>query len=129
MKELKVGEYIRTNEGYIGKLIQIIPNVLNCYVIDTKIKVRNDGMPKTYLYSRDGYGFKHSFNIIDLIEVGDYVNGYEVLDVDFKNKMICLLMPFNEENKSKYNIVWNTKYFIKSVVTKEMMKSVEYRVF
>ena len=71
---------------------------------------------------------KHSKNIIDLIEVGDYVNGYKVIDKDYEGEMICLLMPFNEENQSIYNIVWNTKYFIKSIVTKEMYKSIEYRL-
>ena len=71
---------------------------------------------------------KHSPNIIDLIEVNDYVNGYKVIDKDLKNEMICLLMPFNEENQSKYNTVWNTKYFIKSIVTHQQFKSIEYTI-
>lgn len=56
------------------------------------------------------------------------MNGYLVLDIDSNNVMICLLMPFNEENQSKYNLVWNTKYFIKSIVTREMFNSIKYEV-
>lgn len=116
MSEIKVGEYVRTNEGYIGKLIQIIPNVLNYYVIDTKIKVRNDGMPETYLYSRDGYGFKHSPNIIDLIRVGDFVNGKRVIGVSNITGWVDTIE----------DVIY--KDMIKSVVTKERFAESEYRI-
>ena len=120
--EIEVNEFVRIKNGAIRKIIKI-----------------NEGKEKTIFgkYRLDKpYNncfsvaqnkiVKHSKNIIDLIEVGDYVNGYKVLDKDFKNEMICLLMPFNEENESKYNIVWNTKYFIKSIVTKKQFSSLEY---
>lgn len=64
---------------------------------------------------------KASHNIIDLIEVGDYVNGYYVEDV----------------LKTFVNVAVGSNYFqsptiyekdIKSIVTKEMHSSVEYRV-
>ena len=57
---------------------------------------------------------KHSKNIIDLIEAGDIVG---LIDKD---------------NKIHYYEVYDNtamyQYQIKSIVTKEMMKSVEYRV-
>lgn len=122
---IQVGEYVRTKEGYIGKLIQIIPNVLNYYVIDTKIKVRNDGMPETYLYLRDGYGFKHSFNIIDLIEVGDYVNGHKISEfkIETNNYGYKYLVFYDFDRKCAI-----FERDIKSIVTKERFKESEYKV-
>lgn len=64
---------------------------------------------------------KASHNIIDLIEVGDYVNGYYVEDV----------------LKTFVNVAVGSNYFqsptiyekdIKSIVTKEMFSSMEYRL-
>ncbi|MDY5930157.1 MAG: hypothetical protein SPJ27_09060 [Candidatus Onthovivens sp.] len=64
---------------------------------------------------------KSSFNIIDLVECGDYVNGYYVEDV----------------LKTFVNVAVGSNYFqsptiyekdIKSIVTKESMESVTYYV-
>lgn len=64
---------------------------------------------------------KPSFNIIDLIEVGDYVNGYYVEDV----------------LKAFVNVAVGSNYFqsptiyekdIKSVVTKEQFENMKYRI-
>lgn len=64
---------------------------------------------------------KASYNLIDLIEVGDYVNGYYVEDI----------------GKTFVNVATGSNYFqnptiyeddIKSIVTKEAFSSVEYRV-
>lgn len=72
--KLKVGEYIRTYDGYIRKVR---------FVDDTSII----SLDKDILEKVDGYDEyiiinlieitdikKHSFNIMDLIEEGDYVN-------------------------------------------------------
>ncbi len=69
MEEIKVGEYVRTR-GIIGKLIRI-----EFDKIDTSLKwyVFNDN--KNERYVNKPYITKHSKNIIDLIECGDYVNG------------------------------------------------------
>lgn len=64
---------------------------------------------------------KASHNIIDLIEVGDYVNGYYVEDV----------------LKTFVNVAVGSNYFqsptiyekdIKSIVTKEQFESMSYRI-
>ena len=63
---------------------------------------------------------KHSKNIIDLIEEGDYVNGYRVDEVrisSFNSMLFC----------NDYHIEIQ-EYQIKSIVTKEQFKSVEYEV-
>lgn len=118
--EIEVNDYVRTKTGNITKVIKVKDTVIwTDDFIDGHGRYNEGVIEKTDIV-------KHSKNIIDLIECGDYVNGYKVLDKDFKNEMICLLMPFNEENESKYNIVWNTKYFIKSIVTNEQFSSLEY---
>ena len=117
MSEIKIGEYVRTNEGYIGKLIEILPHVLNYYVIDCNRKVRHDHY---YLYARDGFGFKHSFNIIDLIEEDDYVNGHLVSRID-NNITIWL-----ETDTNLYKGIYEED--IKSILTKEQFQSIEYRL-
>lgn len=75
MEEIKVGEYVRTPEqGFIGKLVEIDNNVLNYYKIDVGREVcRTNGMSDNYIYSRDGFGLKHSFNILDILKIGDFI--------------------------------------------------------
>ena len=123
--EIRLGEYVRTKNGIIAKVIGVQSGGIEKYFFDKEVHNLFNYLNGLVV---ENVVVKHSFNIIDLIEKGDYINGYKVLDIDFKNEMICLLMPFDEENKSKYNIVWNTKYFIKSIVTKEMFQNIEYRV-
>ena len=63
---IEVGEYVRTKKGKIDKVTND-----NCYMpqyIECK---------KSLLYKEDI--IKHSKNIIDLIEVGDYVNGHKII--------------------------------------------------
>lgn len=76
--DIEVGEYIRTKEGYLGKLIAINKQDYNYLVVDTSRNIRNDEYPPTYLYLKNEDIAKHSKNIIDLIEECDYVNGLEV---------------------------------------------------
>ena len=73
---IEVGEYVRTNDGHIGKLIRIERDD-----IDTSLKwyVFNDD--KNERYVNKPYVIKHSKSIIDLIEVGDYVNGMKIDDI------------------------------------------------
>jgi len=113
---MKAGDYVRTKNGYIGKIYNINefrePSMM--YAID---------IPKTddfvFMGEKD---FKSSPNIIDLIEVGDYVNGYYVEDV---------LNTF-------VNVATGSNYFqnptiyeedIKSIVTKEQFESVKYEIY
>lgn len=69
---------------------------------------------------------KASHNIIDLIEVGDYVNGHRVDKVVIDHK--CSYVLLEEVGcyvDSQEDIA---DYEIKSIVTKEMFSNVEYRV-
>lgn len=78
------------------------------------------------LFSRDNI-VKHSKNIIDLIEVGDYVNKRLLLQVDYKNKNVCLLIP-TSDTKANTNIMWYGYEDIKTIWTKEQLRTIEYNI-
>lgn len=121
--EVEVGEYVRLdrNQG-INKIVDITWDGL--YESDEIIG--DEWGNETYIIGNEDI-VKHSKNIIDLIEVGDYVNGYKVINVikgenapsgkcvDIDSAMDSSLCTFWEED-------------IKSIVTKEQFKSMEYKV-
>lgn len=134
MEEIKENNYVRTKEGYIVKLIHygINKNIngKSCLFDGTIRDISNS------VYDEDNFLFdselkqyivKHSSNIIDLIEKGDFVNGRLVLDVDYKNKNVCLLIPLTD-TKANTNIMWYGYEDIKTVVTKEQFALAEYRL-
>lgn len=128
MSEIKVEEYVRTKNGSIFKIMGGTPDN---YDIDISYydlgKIEDDIYDDltTFNYNDNGNFIrditKHSFNIIDLIEVGDYVNSKLIHHI-FKS-------PKNNETIIVYG---NGKHFnnnqIESVVTKEQFKSEEYKV-
>lgn len=73
VEEIKVGDYIRTNIGTFDKIIKIT-------ISDEDEDILYLGK-NIFLYS-DGMIKKHSKNLIDLVEVGDFVNGHLVADKD-----------------------------------------------
>lgn len=107
--KLEVGMYVKfktlSNQVKIGQ-IQLIDNSI--YELDN-----NE-------VTADKYIIKASHNIIDLIEVGDYVNGVEVISVDDEwITMSDIQVPIL---KSIANGL------IKSIVTKEQFESMSYKV-
>ncbi len=118
MEEIKINDYIKTKSGNIYK----VRSITKFSDGDIHIAVKEQT-----IFLRPNDIAKHSKNIIDLIEIGDYVNGRLVLQVDYKNKNVCLLIPLTD-TKANTNIMWYGYEDIRTVVTKEMMKSVEYRV-
>ena len=112
---MKTGDYARTKSGIIGKLIIkedtiAVAKWQGGYELqDTTTYIIND--EKVYKNEI----IKSSPNIIDLIEVGDYVNGYEVTSKD-------QFLGFG--NHDWYMI--NDE--IKSIVTKEQFESMEYKL-
>ena len=108
---IEIGEYIRTKNGKIDKVINN-----NCYMpqyIECK---------KSLLYKEDI--IKHSKNIIDLIEVGDYVNGNEVLDKYLFNGEIPVLETTGDETNAKCMCEGD----IKIILTKEQYQANCYTV-
>ena len=80
------------------------------------------------------YGFtceeeivKHSKQLIDLIEVGDYVNGYRVINVI--NEGICpsgKCIDIDSSKDSSECTLWEED--IKTILTKEQMEANCYKV-
>ena len=110
---MKVGDYVRNKDG-ISKIISN-PNT-NKFNIDI---FKKDGITLRCIKQKDV--IKSSPNIIDILEVGDYVNGYLVIEKDINNELRYIDL---KDRNMKY-----VKYLdIKSIVTKEMFKNMEYEV-
>lgn len=118
---MKVGDYCRTKDGFIAKLIEKD----TWYKFDSVIL--EEEYPYNYL-SREHANeliIKSSPNITDLIEPGDYVNGKKVITIweepfgEFAGQIFIMLD--GEETVP-------TIREIKSIVTKEMFASMEYRI-
>lgn len=110
-RELEVGKFVRTKAGMIAKIISK-DNVSGSLHKDEIVFILDNGN-KLALHSRKV--IKASHNIIDLIKVGDYVNGFPVIHKENDILKCGLLVQFKENE-------------IKSIITKEQMESLEYKV-
>ncbi len=107
---IEVGEYIRTSNGIIAKLERIKSELRYKYWA-------NNGECYTEKAIK-----KHSFNIIDLIEKGDYVNGKEIImNLEKSKKWYNSEDDFVTAKGYTYN-----EDEIKSIVTKEQFENTEY---
>lgn len=125
--EIEVGEYGRTNLGKIIKFAWI--GYSEGKKDESKVLlINNDILSNDFYYFKIGEKIvNHSKNIMDLIEKGDYVNGRLVLQVDYKNKNVCLLIPF-ADTKANTNIMWYGYEQIKTILTKEQYEANCYKV-
>ena len=87
---MKVGDYVRTKDGLIMKIKKIEGNV-----IATDISLNNYSSNLINRIYLEEFIIKSSPNIIDLIEVGDYVNGYKVEDI-YINHIHELVLECND---------------------------------
>lgn len=119
MAEIEVNEYVRTNKGNIGKVVEIRLGFNKDTQLYQKIYMLDNG-----LWTILEYIVKHSKQLIDLIEVGDIVNGMEVLDI---HKPRDLWEPKEIRVDSRY-----TNYIlaedIKTILTKESYMANCYKV-
>lgn len=123
--KLEVGMYVRTKWG-IAKIIEISEEII---YVDTCFQL----IDETRCYKEDIVG-EPSFNPIDLIEVGDYVNDYKVVDfeltyfngIDRRDEPKKIGVVINKENKIT-NDIYKIED-IKSIVTKEQFESMEYKL-
>lgn len=107
--EIKVGEYVRTESGKITRAKE----VENSTIMTETASIR---------WISESNVKKHSPNIIELIEIGDYVNGYLINYIPDNEKAVyhdasdCADVE-KFENKD-----------IETIVTKEQFKEMEYKV-
>lgn len=125
--KIEVGEYIRTENGQIYKIEDGAEFYEGIWV---------DKKHHTYVNNRDI--IKHSPNIIDLIEVGDIIEinnkKYEVI-LDKSYEKLGILIPNRERLAIRHcslEYIFSNEgmkeFEIKSIVTKEQFKEMEYRV-
>ena len=113
--KLEVGQFARLKSGYICKII----NINDFREPNMKYGVEASYL-KDIMFIGDDDILKASHNIIDILEVGDYVNGYLVLNVlDFNDNTRILSLERIYDNKI-------TEEDIKSIVTKEQFESIKY---
>lgn len=106
MSKIKAGEYIKPFDE-IEKVTSI----------DDDYFVRTD---KCNIYYPSVIEItKHSFNIIDLIEVGDYVNGEKVKAIGYPFKESVKEVIFEDDGHTPK---------IATIVTKEQFAESEYKV-
>jgi len=110
---IEVGEYVRTNKGNIGNVIDIFQGHCTAkYHIQFQGNVK---VKRQYLSTKTIA--KHSKNIIDLIEVGDLVNGNRV----YKITSACIYCVGKAvQNKLTINI--------ETILTKELYQANCYTV-
>ncbi len=126
--EININEYIRTYEGIIGKVLEDEDIGENGVCIDTTFL--DDYADETNFVKYEDIK-KHSFNIINLIEEGDVIvlkdnKKYEVLKISWsksKGTHIHIVYPLR-----MYGGIDIFENDIKSIVTKEKFKSIEYEV-
>ena len=117
---MKVNDYVRTDDGLIGKIVSEPYEYKDS--IGHDIDFGDNNIYNEYeMYQNI---IKTSPNIIDIIEVGDYVNGYRVIDFDYSVANTRIRIWVDTENEINYIF----KNDIKSIVTKEQFKNMEYEV-
>lgn len=125
MKKLEVGmwAYSKTCRDYgIGKIVNVTENGQG---------FKGDLIDIQYKYSEhaiENQDVVASYNIIDLIEVGDYVNGYKVTAIYNPNGDDIFNFTLIMEHGYKTINPYIRHYPIKSIVTKEQFDSMKYGV-
>lgn len=116
---IKLGEYIRTIYGLIDKVEDKPRYGEEIWIAGEKfLRGEDEGY---YHKQPDDSIISHSYNLIDVLEEGDYVNDYRVI---LKGKTLIKKIPY-------VVVSINQKYFekdIRTVVTKEYFNSGKYLV-
>ena len=115
--ELRKGMYVRTKDGLIDKVIIDYKGCCN----SPNCNCKHVSCEHNY-YDEENI-IKASYNLIDLVEVLDYVNGYRVDLIDEIDGRKYLDLHYIE---CEWRYTFNED--IKSIVTKEQFNSVKYEV-
>lgn len=119
---MKVGDYVRTPKG-IGKIMKKYSDSKDSF-IDLDCGITIDYITKDFTEKEICEMYATSPNIIDLIEVGDYVNGKHVDKYQGKLGVFCEL----PNGKWEFIELTNEHYLISSIVTKEQFSCMEYKI-
>lgn len=118
MEEIKAGEYVRTNRGNIDKVI-----------IDYNGRCNNSNCNRKHISCKYDYYneediTKHSFNIIDLIEVGD------IYEVYFPIKKITRKIYVDQyfQDSMILNGIINGNIILKKILTHQQFEINCYKI-
>lgn len=124
---MQIGDYVRTKNGYIGRITSI-DNEMNKVYYYTEKQTSSVPIQDIIKY------VENKKDIIGLIEVGDYVNGEKVIalrdeieerNIHFNSKDNLIFTDYDIANKWYFGIDTDR---IKSIVTKELFERMEYRI-
>lgn len=111
--------YIRTKNG----------EIFDCYESEQMHKpiyYLKKSKCNGYIHYEDVY--KKSDNIVDILEVGDYVNGLKITLINEPSMANCNKRLLYAEDEEGYLIKMFDKQDIKSIVTKEQFEAMQYKV-
>lgn len=121
--KLEVGQSARLKSGYICKIININ---------DYREPNMKYGVEANYLrdvmFIGDDDVVKASYNIIDILEVGNYVNGYKVSFIDeepHEGKFVQCDYPVQVGSTNHYRFYEEKIY---SIVTHEQFENIKYEI-
>lgn len=129
MNKIEIGEYVRTNDGFIAKVIEIREH---CIEFDNSIIYGYEG-EESYLYDNYNIEYKdseynkienHSKDIIDLITIEDIFKikeGDTIVYIGFTNN-------YAEEYADFIERVKNKEIELLEVLTKEQFSENSYKV-
>lgn len=131
--KLEIGMYVRLVNDVEN--IVIINRIAN--VFENTILTENDGSIYQGEYTKENV-IKASYNIIDILEVGDYVNGVEITEIYEKgdsfrgNRNYIFKEKTIEVANDNYETIPVEALFInneiETIVTHEQMEQMAYKV-
>ena len=108
---MKKGDYVRFKNGYIDRVeeikLQTKYTKYNTLLLEHKVA-------ECLLIDEELKKIKSSPNIMNLIELGDYVNGHKVVSIGFDNNNNIIELYVEKD--------------IKSIVSEEQFSQMEYRI-
>ena len=125
--ELKENMYVRTKDGYISQykyydydIGEGLIGKLLCIPLSNGTFANIENIKK------------FSYNIVDILKKGDYVNGSKVIDISIigkdKEKWVWVEQMEDTDNKYGDDYVGYNNEQIKSIVTKEQFEQITYKV-
>ena len=125
--EIELGEFFRTKHGLIMKFEKIDEDnegFIHFGELGNDIVFCDKKELEHFLKNEI---IKHDFNLINLIEKGDYINGYKICHLD-KTFFKCIIKYDKKYVFFFFNHEYGGFQRIKDVVTKESFENIKYEV-
>ena len=129
LEDLKVGQFVRFKDKRENTYIRNIKEVCNEQPHKSWGAIIIDKNANNVPYVSLKNIIKASYNIINILEVGDYVNGSKVIKIENVENYPDLSSVKIEKSDFRYG-VYETVFEkdIKTIVTKEQMEQMAYKV-